>query len=69
MTSHGTGIAVLVLLSPLAIGKPLYLIGLGVAAILATVALWEEIAIRVTRRRRGLDPNAGAEETISMVET
>jgi low temperature requirement protein LtrA len=69
MTSHGAGIAVLVLLSPLAIGRPLYLVGLGVAAILVTVALWEEIAIRVNRGRRGLDPNAGAEEKISMVET
>jgi low temperature requirement protein LtrA len=69
MTSHGTGIAALVLLSPLAFGTPLYLIGIGVAVILTTVALWEEIAIRVTRRRRGLDSNAGAEEKISMVET
>jgi hypothetical protein len=69
MTSHGTGIAVLVILSPLAFGKPLYITGLAVAAILAIVALWEEISIRVTRGRRGLDPNVGAEEKISMVET
>jgi low temperature requirement protein LtrA len=69
MTSHGTGIAVLVLLSPLAFGQPFYLTGLAVAVVLATVALWEEIAIRVTRGRKGLNPNVGAEEKISMVET
>jgi low temperature requirement protein LtrA len=68
MSSHGAGLAVLVLISPLAVGMPLYLVGLGVAAILVTVALWEEIAIRAARRRKGLDPGAGAEEKILMVE-
>jgi low temperature requirement protein LtrA len=68
MNSHITGLATLVLLSPFAKGVPLYLVGLSVAAILVTVAVWEEIAIRAGRRRRGLDPNEGAEEKISMVE-
>jgi low temperature requirement protein LtrA len=68
MMSHATGLALLVLLSPLAIGTPLYLIGLGVAAVLGMVAVWEEVAIRAARRRRGLNPSAGAEEKISMAE-
>jgi low temperature requirement protein LtrA len=68
MTSHVTGISLLLLLSPLAIGRSLYLVGIGVAAILVSVAVWEEIAIRLDRRRQGLDENAGAEEEISMVE-
>jgi low temperature requirement protein LtrA len=66
--SHGTGILALGLLSPLAVGMPLYLVGIGVAAILVAVATWEEVAIRLDRRRRGLDTDAGAEEKISMVE-
>jgi low temperature requirement protein LtrA len=68
MSSHVTGLLMLILLSPLAIGMPLYQVGLGVAAILVAVAVWEEVAIRLARRRRGLDENAGAEEKISMVE-
>jgi low temperature requirement protein LtrA len=68
MSSHVTGLALLILFSPLAIALPLYLVGLAVAAILVTVAAWEEIAIRAGRRRRGLAPNAGAEEKISLAE-
>jgi low temperature requirement protein LtrA len=68
MSSHVTGLALLLLLSLLVIGLPLYLVGLAVAAILVTVAAWEEIAIRAGRRRRGLAPNAGAEEKISLAE-
>ena len=68
MGSHVTGIAALVLFSALAIFMPLYLVGVGVAAVLVAVAMWEEIAIRARRRRRGLDPDEGAEEKISMVE-
>jgi low temperature requirement protein LtrA len=68
MRSHGTGIAMLLLLSPLTVGMPLFVLGVGVAAILVAVAVWEEIAIRAGRRRKGLDSNAGAEEKISMVE-
>jgi low temperature requirement protein LtrA len=68
MNSHVAGIIGLVGMSPLAIGTPLYLVGVGVATILVAVAVWEEIAIRVERRRKGLDPNAGAEEKLSMVE-
>jgi hypothetical protein len=58
----------LLLLFPLAMGKPLYLVGVSVAAILVTVAVWEEVAIRLDRRRKGLSENAGAEEKVSMVE-
>ncbi len=58
----------LLLFWPLALWLPVYLVGVGVAAILVAVAVWEEVAIRVNRRRRGLDPNAGSEEKISMVE-
>jgi hypothetical protein len=36
--------------------------------ILVVVAVWEEVAIWVNRRRRGLDTEAGSEEKISMVE-
>jgi low temperature requirement protein LtrA len=68
MTSHGTGIVALAALAPLAVGMPLYLVGIGVAAILIAVAVWEELAIRAKRRRRGLDPGQGAEEKISMAE-
>jgi len=66
--SHGTGIAILILLSPLAVGLDLYLLGVGVAALLIAVAVWEELSIRKERRRRGIDQDAGAEEKISMVE-
>jgi low temperature requirement protein LtrA len=66
--SHATGIALLLLLSPLAVGMPLYLIAVAVAVILVTVAVWEEVAIRLDRGRKRLDQNAGAEEKISMVE-
>ncbi len=68
ITSHGTGIAAMAVLAPLAVGMPLYLVSIGVAAILVAVAVWEELAIRAKRRRGGLDPGAGAEEKISMVE-
>jgi low temperature requirement protein LtrA len=68
ITSHGTGIALLGVLAPLAVGLSLYLVSVGVAAILVAVAVWEELAIRAKRRRRGRDPGAGAEEKISMVE-
>jgi low temperature requirement protein LtrA len=68
MSSHVTGILMLILLWPLAIGRPLYLVGVAVSGILVAVALWEEVAIRLDRRRQGLDENAGAEEEISMVE-
>jgi low temperature requirement protein LtrA len=68
ITSHGTGIALLGVLAPLAVGLSLYLVSVGVAAILVAVAVWEELAIRAKRRRKGRDPGAGAEEKISMVE-
>jgi low temperature requirement protein LtrA len=68
MASHGTGIALLGVLAPLAVGLSLYLVSVGVAAILVAVAVWEEFAIRAKRRRAGRDPGAGAEEKISMVE-
>jgi low temperature requirement protein LtrA len=68
ITSHGTGIAFLAILAPLALGLPLYLVSVGVAAILVAVAVWEELAIRSKRRRRGRDPGGDAEEKISMVE-
>jgi low temperature requirement protein LtrA len=68
MSSHVTGMFALLLLFPLAMGKPLYLVGVSVAAILVTVAVWEEVAIRLDRRRKGLSENAGAEEKVSMVE-
>jgi low temperature requirement protein LtrA len=68
ITSHGTGIAALAVLAGVAVGRPLYLVSVGVAAILVSVAVWEELAIRAKRRRQGLDASAGAEETISMVE-
>jgi low temperature requirement protein LtrA len=66
--SHAAGILMLALFAPIAIVLPVYLVGVGVAAILIVVAVWEEVAIRVNRRRRGLDTNAGSEEKISMVE-
>lgn len=69
MTSHLIGMAVLILLLPVAIGRPLYQVGVGVAAVLVTVAVWEEVVIRARRRRKGIDPDEGAEEKISMVET
>jgi low temperature requirement protein LtrA len=68
IVSHAVGISMLLLFWPLALWLPVYLVGVGVAAILVAVAVWEEVAIRVNRRRRGLDPNAGSEEKISMVE-
>lgn len=68
MISHATGILVLALMSPILIGSPLFLVGIGVTLVLASVAVWEEVAIRGNRRRKGLDPNAGSEEKISMVE-
>jgi low temperature requirement protein LtrA len=68
ITSHGTGIALLAILSPLVVGLSLYLVSVAVAAVLVAVAMWEEFAIRAKRRRTGRDPGAGAEEKISMVE-
>jgi low temperature requirement protein LtrA len=68
MTSHAVGILVLVLISPLAKGMQLFLVGAGVAVILVGVAVWEELAIRARRRRMGQDQDAGSEEKISMVE-
>jgi low temperature requirement protein LtrA len=68
ITSHGTGIALLTVLAPLAVGLPLYLVSVQVAAILVAVAVWEELAIRAKRRRKDRDPGAGAEKKISMVE-
>jgi low temperature requirement protein LtrA len=68
MSSHVTGLSTLLLVSPLGLGMPLYVIGIGVAAVLVAVAVWEEIAIRAARRRQGLAESAGAEEEISMVE-
>jgi low temperature requirement protein LtrA len=68
MSSHLTGILMLILLPPLVQGMPLYLVGVSVAAVMVTVAFWEEVAIRLDRRRKGLDEDAGAEEKISMVE-
>jgi hypothetical protein len=50
------------------VGLSLYLVSIGVAAILVAVAVWEELAIRAQRRGKGGDPGAGAEEKISMVE-
>jgi low temperature requirement protein LtrA len=66
--SHAAGILMLLLFTPLALALPVYLVGVGVAAILVVVAVWEEVAIRVSRRRRGLDTDASSEEKISMVE-
>lgn len=68
MTSHVAGIVMLGLIAPLAKGLPLFLVGTGVAAILIVVTVWEEVAIRASRRRKGKDPDAGSEEKISMVE-
>lgn len=68
IASHGTGILLMLAFAPFAIGLPLYLVGIGVAAILVAVAAWEEVAIRSRRRRKGLDQEDGAEEKISMVE-
>jgi low temperature requirement protein LtrA len=68
MTSHGTGIAALAALGVVAVGRPLYLINVGVAAIVVSVATWEELAIRANRRRQRVDVSTGAEEKISMVE-
>jgi low temperature requirement protein LtrA len=68
MASHGTGIALLAVLAPVAVGLTLYLVSVGVAAVLVVVAVWEELAIRAKRQRAGRDPGAGAEEKISMVE-
>jgi low temperature requirement protein LtrA len=66
--SHGAGVAMLLLFAPLGAGLPLYVLGLGVAAIMVAVAFWEELAIRSSRRRKGLDQEAGAEEKLGMVE-
>lgn len=68
ITSHGTGIAALAMLAAVAVGRPLHLVNVGVAAILVVVAIWEELAIRSKRQRQHLDASAGAEEKISMVE-
>jgi low temperature requirement protein LtrA len=68
IVSHAVGILMLLLFTPLALALPVYLVGVGVAAILVVVAVWEEVAIRVNRRRRGLDTEEGSEEKISMVE-
>jgi low temperature requirement protein LtrA len=66
--SHPAGIVMLGLFAPLAMELPVYQVGFGVAAILVVVAFWEEAAIRLNRRSKGLDSGAGAEEKISMVE-
>jgi hypothetical protein len=58
----------LAVMSPLLVGRPLYMVGVAVAGVLVTVAVWEEVSIRLDRRRKGLTENAGAEEEISMVE-
>jgi low temperature requirement protein LtrA len=66
--SHLAGMAMLVLVSPLLIGMPFFWVAVAVTATLVGVAVWEELAIRMERRRKNLNPDAGAEEKISMVE-
>lgn len=66
--SHLAGLLMLLLWSLLAMRMPLYMVAGGVSAILVIVAVWEEVAIRLGRRREGLDQDEGAEEKISMVE-
>ena len=68
IASHGAGIIALAVLAALAIGRPLYLVNIGVAVVLVTVATWEELAIRSKHRRQALDVGAGAEEKIAVVE-
>jgi low temperature requirement protein LtrA len=66
--SHAAGIAIMALFAPFGAGMPLYMVGVGVAAIMIVVAFWEEVAIRSNRRRHGRDIEAGAEEKLGMVE-
>jgi len=65
--SHFAGIAALVLLAPFAPMLSLLVVSASAAAVLVTVAAWEELAIRRKRRAHG-EGTEGAEAKVEFVE-
>jgi low temperature requirement protein LtrA len=68
VNSHLAGILALLALAPFASGLSLLALAASASGVLVTVAIWEELAIRGSRREHDEDPEEGAEATVEMAE-